>query len=98
MKRITLITLLVSTGIVATCGATVRTDSLQRGDTLYVITTACAPVCSSVVQAFRIDGTLLGEIPAPDATAIFPEAYIEDNRILWRDNTEAILDEDEKRH
>lgn len=89
--------LLSSTSLVH-YGATVRTDSLQRGDTLYVVTTACAPVCSSVVQAFRADGTLLGEILPPDTTAIFPEAYIEDKRILWRDNTEAILDEDEKRH
>lgn len=97
MKRIILLMLLGSISLVH-YGATVRTDSLQRGDTLYVITTACAPVCSSIVQAYNQEGKLLGEIPAPDTTAIFPEAYIENNRILWRDNTEAILDDEERKH
>ena len=75
----------------------VRTDTLRTGDSLIVITTACAPVCSSVVQVFNAKGEFIGRIEPPYHRATFPEAYIEDNKLRWRDNTAAILDEDEKR-
>ena len=77
--------------------ATVTTDTLRTGDSLLVITTACAPVCSSVVQVFNTIGEYIGRVEPPYNRAIFPEAYIEDNKLRWRDNTAAILDEDEKR-
>lgn len=76
--------------------AMVTTDTLRTGDSLLVITTACAPVCSSVVQVFTADGRLVGTLPSPFPKAIFPEAYIQDGKLRWRDNTEAILDENEK--
>lgn len=75
----------------------VRCDTLQRGDSIMVITTACAPICSSVVQVYNTGGKYLGQMMPPYDKAVFPEAYIEEGQLRWRDNTEAILDENEKR-
>lgn len=98
-KTIVAITILLC-GAMMTAKAgetTVRCDSLQTGDSLLVITTACAPICSSVVQVYSAAGEYLGQLMPPAKEAVFPEAYIENGRLLWRDNTDAILDEDEKR-
>jgi hypothetical protein len=60
-------------------------DTLIRNDSIIVIHTVCAPICSSCVQVYDQKGELIGRIKSPVKTA-FPEAYIEEGKILWRDN------------
>lgn len=71
-------------------------DTLQHQDTLYVIQTACAPICSSVVHIYLNTGVFVSRL-YPPFKAVFAEAYIADDRLLWRDNTYMILDEEEKK-
>lgn len=67
---------------------TITRDTLRFGtDSAMVIETACAPICSSIVQVFDNNWKLLRTVPAPSPSAVFPEAYIEDGQIKWRDNT-----------
>jgi hypothetical protein len=66
-------------------------------DSVIIVITACAPICSSIVITEDANGDKTGEITSPYPDAIFPEAYIENDSIKWRDNTYLILDEDEKR-
>lgn len=74
----------------------IHRDTLVSGDTAIVITTACAPICSSIARVYAINNkewrlvnTLTG-----DSTAVFPEAYFEDKQLRWRDNTPQLLDEE----
>ena len=60
-------------------------DTLVTTDSIYVIHTVCAPICSSHVRVYNKEWQSIGVVKAPFKSA-FPEAYIEDNRILWRDN------------
>ena len=60
-------------------------DTLVKADSIYVIHTVCAPICSSHVRVYNKEWQSIGVVKAPFKSA-FPEAYIEDNRILWRDN------------
>lgn len=63
-------------------------DQIVIGDTLYIITTACAPICSSIVKMFNNrNEEYLGTLSSPFPHAVFPEAYIENDLLLWRDNT-----------
>ncbi len=66
-------------------------------DSIIIVITACAPICSSIVIIEDAQGDATGEIHSPIPDAVFPEAYIENDSIKWRDNTYLILDEDEKR-
>jgi len=73
-------------------------DTLVRSnDSIIIVVTACAPICSSIVIVENAEGDEIGKIVPPIADAIFPEAYIENGIIKWRDNTYMMLDEDEKR-
>ncbi|MBQ8386339.1 MAG: DUF3256 family protein [Paludibacteraceae bacterium] len=60
-------------------------DTLQTNDSIIVIHTVCAPICSSHVRVYNKEWQYLGVLKAPFKSA-FPEAYIENNKILWRDN------------
>ena len=67
---------------------TITSDTLYTADSIIVIITACAPICSSVVSVYNAQTNLfIGNINSPFTNAIFPEAYIEDKKILWRNNT-----------
>jgi len=77
----------------------VHQDTLITGDTATVITTACAPICSSIARVYAINNmewdlvrTLTG-----DSTMVFPEAYFEEQQLKWRDNTPEMLDDEEKK-
>ena len=74
-----------------------RDTLVLNNDSVLVVVTVCAPVCSSYVMVENAKGEEKGEIRPPFPEAVFPEAYIEDRRLKWRDNTWMILDEDEKR-
>lgn len=77
---------------------TITRDTLiLTADSIYVIETACAPICSSVVRLINSKGNMLQTLPCPFPHAVFPEAYFEGKEIKWRDNTPELLDEDEKK-
>lgn len=78
---------------------TITRDTIQLSeDTIAVIETACSPICSSIVRVYNQNWLFLTTIPHPFEHAIFPEAYIDGGRIYWRDNTDALLDEEEKQY
>ena len=60
-------------------------DTLVGSDSIIVIQTVCAPICSSCVRVYNKEWHYLGTMTAPIKT-IFPEAYIEDGKLHWRDN------------
>mgnify|MGYP003289206544 FL=1 len=60
-------------------------DTLLTNDSILVIHTACAPICSSHVRVYNKEWQYLGVLKAPFKSA-FPEAYIENNKLIWRDN------------
>ena len=60
-------------------------DTLLTNDSILVIHTVCAPICSSHVRVYNKEWQYLGVLKAPFKSA-FPEAYVENNKILWRDN------------
>lgn len=71
-------------------------DIVDYTDSLLVVRTVCAPVCSSVAAVYNKSGLVLHTI-LPPTNAIFPEAYIENGILLWRDNTTEILDDTERK-
>lgn len=62
-----------------------KRDTLVCGDSIMVIHTVCAPICSSHVRVYNKEWKVIGEL-WPTIKTAFPEAYIEDGKILWRDN------------
>ena len=60
-------------------------DTLVTTDSIYVIHTVCAPICSSHVRVYNKEWKEIGILKAPFRSP-FPEAYIEDGKLLWRDN------------
>ena len=60
-------------------------DTLITNDSIIVIHTVCAPICSSHARIYNMEWQLIGVFEPPFKSA-FPEAYIEDGRVLWRDN------------
>ncbi|MCQ2310577.1 MAG: hypothetical protein MJZ64_02370 [Paludibacteraceae bacterium] len=101
-----IVTALVAFSSAILCSAeTVTKDTLIAGDSAIVITTICAPICSSVARTYAInkesqDATwiLLHTITTPDSHIVFPEAYFENGQLKWRDNTPQLLDDEEKQH
>ena len=60
-------------------------DTLLTNDSIIVLHTVCAPICSSCARVYNKEWQFLGNLTPPIKTA-FPEAYIEDGKLLWRDN------------
>lgn len=60
-------------------------DTLMTNDSIIVVHTICAPICSSHARVYNKEWQEIGVLKAPFNSA-FPEAYIEDGKILWRDN------------
>jgi hypothetical protein len=61
------------------------TLEIYRGDSIYVIFTACAPQCSSCVRVYNKEWILIEEV-TPIVTSVFPLASFENGRIVWTDN------------
>ncbi len=77
----------------------VTRDTLLMQDSAFVIITACSPICSSVARVYAIDNKewqLVRVVASPDEHMTFPEAYFENGKIRWRDNTAMLLDEEGK--
>ena len=60
-------------------------DTLLTNDSIIVIHTICAPICSSCARVYNKEWKILGNMTPPIKT-VFPEAYIEEGKLLWRDN------------
>lgn len=60
-------------------------DTLITNDSIIVIHTVCAPICSSHARIYNKEWQEIG-ILRPPFISIFPEAYIEDGKLYWRDN------------
>ena len=60
-------------------------DTLITNDSIIVIHTVCAPICSSHARVYNKEWQLIGVLEPPFKSA-FPEAYIEEDKLLWRDN------------
>ncbi len=66
------------------------------GDSILVVQTVCAPVCSSCVHVYNKEWRPLREVrPAKECT--FPLATIRNGQLIWQDNTAEILDDEEKK-
>ena len=60
-------------------------DTIALGDSIVVIHTVCAPLCSSHVRVYNKEWKEIGVVKVPFQSP-FPEAYVEDGKLLWRDN------------
>ena len=61
-------------------------ETYNYGDSILLVQTVCAPLCSSVAQMYDSRWTLLHHIPAPDAYTL-PQAFIDSNGdIRWQEN------------
>ena len=63
------------------------TIEMYLGDSITVVTTVCAPQCSSCARVYNKEGSALFSIEPP-FSSIFPLAIIdkETGKIIWRDN------------
>ena len=61
-------------------------ETYHYGDSILLVQTICAPLCSSVAQMYDSDWTLLHPIAAP-ADYTLPQAFIMPNgTIRWQEN------------
>ena len=60
-------------------------DTLVLMDSIIVIHTVCAPICSSHARVYNKEWKEISVLKPPFKSA-FPEAYIENGKVLWRDN------------
>ena len=61
-------------------------ETYHYGDSILLVQTVCAPLCSSVARMYDSRWTLLHPIPAPDAYTL-PQAFIDSNgAIRWQEN------------
>lgn len=60
-------------------------DTLIGYDSIVVIHTVCAPICSSHARVYNKEWQMIGVLKPPFQSP-FPEAYIENGQIRWRDN------------
>jgi len=71
-------------------------EVLDYTDSALVVQTVCAPICSSTARVFSKDNKLIRTIRPADM-GIFPYAWIENDTLHWRDNTDQLLDDEEKK-
>ncbi|MDY2943007.1 MAG: hypothetical protein SOT07_04840 [Paludibacteraceae bacterium] len=61
-------------------------ETYHYGDSILLVQTVCAPLCSSVARMYDDQWTLLHPVPAPDAYTL-PQAFIDENgTIRWQEN------------
>ncbi|MBR6017957.1 MAG: DUF3256 family protein [Paludibacteraceae bacterium] len=69
--------------------------SPAEADSIVLIQTVCAPICSSCVRVYNKEWELLRQV-WPTRRGIFQEATFRDGQIYWIDHTSEYLDEEEK--
>ena len=61
-------------------------ETYHYGDSILLVQTVCAPLCSSVARMYDSHWTLLHPVPAPEAYTL-PQAFINSNgTIRWQEN------------
>lgn len=61
-------------------------ETFLYGDSILLVQTVCAPLCSSVVRMYDSRWELLYIVSAP-STYTLPQAFIEDNGVIhWQEN------------
>ena len=61
-------------------------ETFHYGDSILLVQTVCAPLCSSVARMYDSQWTLLHPMPAPAAYTL-PQAFIDSNgAIRWQEN------------
>lgn len=61
-------------------------ETYHYGDSILLVQTVCAPLCSSVARMYDSQWTLLHPMPAPAAYTL-PQAFIDSNgAIRWQEN------------
>ncbi len=61
-------------------------ETYHYGDSILLVQTVCAPLCSSVARMYDSQWTLLHPVPAPEAYTL-PQAFINTNGTLrWQEN------------
>lgn len=61
-------------------------ETYHFGDSILLVQTVCAPLCSSVARMYDSQWTLLHPMPAPAAYTL-PQAFIDSNgAIRWQEN------------
>ena len=71
-------------------------EVLEYADSALVVQTVCAPICSSRARVYNKDNKLVRDIE-PSCGGVFPYAWIENGVLYWRDNTDQMLDEHERK-
>lgn len=66
------------------------------GDSILMVRTICAPICSSWAGVYTNAGKLIHSVSAPQYF-VFPLATIKKGQLVWKDNTDEMLDENEKK-
>ena len=73
-------------------------EVVEYSDSVLVVETVCAPICSSTARVYnKVSNALIRVVP-PTCNGVFPFAWIENGELHWRDNTEQLLDDEEKAH
>ena len=61
-------------------------ETFHYGDSILLVQTVCAPLCSSVARMYDSQWKLLHPMPAPAAYTL-PQAFIDSNgAIRWQEN------------
>jgi hypothetical protein len=60
-------------------------DTLFTTDSIIVIHTVCAPICSSCARVYNKEWQLIGVLK-PDFKSAFPYATIQAGKVIWQDN------------
>lgn len=72
-------------------------EVMEYADSALVVQTVCAPVCSSIARVYNKETNTVIRVVKPTCGGVFPFAWIENGELHWRDNTDEILDEQEKK-
>ncbi len=70
-------------------------EILEYSDSVLVVETVCAPLCSSTARIYNKEYKLLHSI-RPAETGMLPYAWIENGELHWRDNTMQLWDKEEQ--
>lgn len=71
-------------------------EVMQYEDSIVVIKTMCAPICSSYAHVYNKEWQSLHELK-PACRGFLPYAYFRDGMVVWEDNTRYLLDDEEKK-
>lgn len=65
----------------------------RAADSTLVVTTVCAPICSSCARVYNKEGELIRQ---ELGATLFSQASIVDGELIWTDQTPLLLDDSEQ--